>query len=118
MLRTLLLTLMLASPAAAHEAGIGPNGGVQVDAGPYHAELVPAGTMVSIHVTTEDGSAADTAKMSGTAILLIGGKPVRAPLAPSAPGVLSADMGVAVPAGVKGAVQIMQSDGTTVQAKF
>ena len=118
MLRTLLLTLMLASPAAAHEAGIGPNGGVQVDAGPYHAELVPAGTMVSIHVTTEDGSAADTAKMSGTAILLIGGKPVRATLSPSAPGVLSADTGVTVPADVKGAVQLLGPDGTTVQAKF
>lgn len=118
MLRTLLLTLMLALPVAAHEAGIGPNGGVQVDAGPYHAELVAAGTVVNIHVTTEDGSVADTAKMSGTAILLIEGKPVRAPLAPSAPGVLSADMGVTVPADVKGAVQILESDGTTVQAKF
>ena len=56
--------------------------------------------------------------MSGTAILLIAGKPVRVPLSPVEPGTLSADTGVAVPAGVKGAVQILGADGVTVQAKF
>ena len=118
MLRALLLSLMLASPVAAHEAATGPNGGMRVDAGPYRVELVPAGTMVNIHITLDDDSAVDTAKMSGTAILLIDGKPVRASLAPSAPGVLSADTGVTVPADVKGAVQLLGPDGTTVQAKF
>lgn len=118
MLRMLLLTLMLATPAAAHEPGPGPNGGMRVDAGPYRVELVPSGTMVIVHITLDDDSAVDTAKMSGTAILLIDGKPVRVPLMPAEPGTLSADTGVAVPAEVKGAVQILGADGVTVQAKY
>jgi hypothetical protein len=56
--------------------------------------------------------------MTGTAILLIDGKPVRVALVPAAPGTLSADTGVAVPSDVKGAVQILGADGVTVQAKF
>lgn len=118
MLRTILTLLFLAAPAAAHEPGIGPNGGMRVDAGPYRVELVPAGTMVNVHITMDDDSAVDTSTMTGTAILLIGGKPVRAPLAPSTPGILSADTGVDVPTDVKGAVQLVGPDGKTVQAKF
>jgi len=114
----MLLALMLASPAVAHEPGIGPNGGMRVDAGPYRVELVPSGTVVTVHITLDDDSAVDTAKMSGTAILLIGGKPVRVPLVPAEPGTLSAITSVAVPADVKGAVQILGADGVTVQAKF
>lgn len=118
MLRTILTLLFLAAPAAAHEPGIGPNGGMRVDAGPYRVELVPSGTMVNVHITMDDDSAVDTSTMTGTAILLIGGKPVRAPLAPSTPGILSADTGVDVPTDVKGAVQLVGPDGKTVQAKF
>lgn len=118
MLRTVLMVLMLASPAAAHEPDTGPNGGARVDAAPYRVELVPAGTVVTVHITLDDDSAVDTAAMTGTAILLIGGKPVRVPLVPAAPGMLSADTGVAVPDDVKGAVQILGADGKTVQAKF
>jgi hypothetical protein len=118
MLRTLLLTLLLLSPATAHEAGIGPNGGMRVDAGPYRVELVPDGTKVNVHITFDDGGQVDTAKMSGTAILLIDGKPIRSALAPSSTGVLSGDTGVTVPENVKGAVQILGGDGKTVQAKY
>lgn len=118
MLRTLLLTLLLASPAAAHEAGVGPNGGMRVDAGPYRVELVPDGTSVSVFITLDDDSQVDTSTMSGTAILLIDGKPVRSALAPLSAGILSGDTGVTVPDNVKGAVQIVGSDGKTVQAKF
>lgn len=118
MLRTIVTLLLLAVPAAAHEPGIGPNGGMRVDAGPYRVELVPAGTVVNVHVTMDDESEIDTSTMTGTAILLIDGKPVRAPLAPAAPGILSADTGVEVPTDVKGAVQLLGPDGKTVQAKF
>ena len=118
MLRLASLLLILATPATAHEPDIGPNGGMRVDAGPYRVELVPSGTAVNVHITMDDDSDVDTAPMSGTAILLIDGKPVRAPLAPTTAGVLSAETGVTVPLDVKGAVQIVGSDGKTVQAKF
>ncbi len=118
MLRTILTLLLLAAPAAAHEPGIGPNGGMRVDAGPYRVELVPAGTAVNVHITMDDDSEVDTSAMTGTAILLIDGKPVRAPLAPATPGILSADTGIEVPTDVKGAVQLVGPDGKTVQAKF
>ena len=118
MLRIVSVLMILATPVASHEPGIGPNGGMRVDAGPYRVELVPNGTLVNVHITMDDDSSVDTTTMSGTAILLIGGKPVRAPLAPTTPGVLSADTGVAVPTDAKGAVQITGTDGKTVQAKF
>ena len=118
MLRIATLLIFLATPLAAHEPGIGPNGGMRVDASPYRVELVPSGTVVNVYVTMDDESALDTSTMTGTAILLIGGKPVRAPLAPTTPGVLSADTGVEIPADVKGAIQITGADGKTVQAKF
>ena len=118
MLRMIALTLMLATPAAAHEPDTGPNGGARMDAGPYRIELVPAGTVVTVHITLDDDSAVDTAAMTGTAILLIDGKPARVALVPAAPGTLAADIGKAVPTEVKGAVQILGANGITVQAKF
>ncbi len=118
MLRISLFFLFFATGAFAHEAGIGPNGGMRVDAGPYRVELVPNGTRVDVHVTFDDDSAVATETMTGTAILLLDGKPVRTPLLPATPGVLSADTGIAVPDGVKGAVQLTGADGKTVQAKF
>lgn len=118
MLRIASILLILATPLAAHEPGIGPNGGMRVDAGPYRVELVPNGTSVQVHITMDDDSSVDTTVMSGIAILLIGGKPVRAPLTPTSAGILSADTGVSVPSDVKGAVQIVGTDGKTVQAKF
>lgn len=118
MLRISLISLFLTTGAFAHEPGLGPNGGMRVDAGPYRVELVPNGTRVDAHVTMDDDSAVATETMTGTAILVLGGKPVRIPLEPAAPGVLSGDTGSVVPENVKGAVQLTDADGETVQAKF
>lgn len=118
MLRISLLSLFLATSALAHAAGIGPNGGMRVDAGPYRVELVPNGTRVDIHITFDDDSAVATETMTGTAILVLAGKPVRIPLAPATGGVLSGEAGMAVPEDVKGAVQLTDPEGKTVQAKF
>jgi hypothetical protein len=118
MLRLSLLSLVFATSAFAHEAGIGPNGGMRVDAGPYRVELVPNGTRVDVHITFDDDSAVATETMTGTAILLLDGKPVRTPLVPATAGILSGDTGVTVPKGVKGAVQLTDTAGKTVQAKY
>jgi hypothetical protein len=98
MLRTFIVALLLSTPAVAHEAAVGPNGGMRVDADPYRVELVSAGTKVSVYITLDDDSQIDTTVMKGTAILLIDGKPVRATLAPSTPGILSGDAGETVQA--------------------
>lgn len=118
MMKITALALLLATPLAAHEPGIGPNGGMQVDAGPYRVEVTTAGTLVNVFVTMDDESELDTSTLSGTAMLLVDGKPLRATLAPSAPGVLSADTGTELPQEVSGAVQITGADGVTAQAKF
>ncbi len=118
MLRLSLLSLFLASAALAHEPGIGPNGGKRVDAGPYRVELVPNGTRVDVHVTMDDDSAITTDTMTGMAILVLDGKPVRTELVPATAGILSGDTGVMVPEGVKGAVQLTDAAGKKVQAKF
>ena len=85
MLRIAFLMLLFATFALAHEPGIGPNGGMRVDAGPYRVELVPDGTRVNVYITMDDESSIDTTTMAGTAILLIDGKALRAPLAPASP---------------------------------
>ena len=118
MKRLILSALFLSTAAIAHESDIAPHGGKRVDAGIYRVELVGSGTTVNVHIIGDDGSDIDTSTMSGVAILLIDNKPVRTPLAHSAPGLLSGNAGVAVPEKVKGAVQLTGADGKTVQAKF
>lgn len=118
MLRILVFSLFLATGAFAHEAGIGPNGGMRVDAGPYRLELVPNGTRVDVYITMDDDSAVTTETMTGTALLVLNGKLVRAPLFSTTSGVLSGDVGMIVPKGVKGAVQLTNQAGKTFQAKF
>lgn len=118
MFRTTLISLFMTTAVLAHEADVGPNGGMRVDAGPYRVELVPEGTKVNVHITFDDDSAVDTGALTGTAILVIDGKPARVTLAPASSGVLSGEAGASVPADVKGAVQILGPNGATAQAKF
>ena len=119
MLRFLAVTFLLAAtPAAAHEPDVGPNGGARVDAGPYRVELVPGDTSVIIHLTLDDGGPVDTSAMTGTAILIVDSKPLRLSLAPAEPGTLAAETQKPVPAEVKGAVQLNGPDGVAAQAKF
>ena len=112
-------TVVLATPLQAHEPGTGANGGVRVDAGHLHAELVADGT-TAVSVFLSDASdkpiAADGFKAN--AILVVDGKAQRFPLTPGGAGRLAGVAPVAIPKGVKGAVQITAPDGSTAQAKF
>lgn len=115
----LLGAALFATPLFAHEPATGAHGGVRVDAGKYHAELVADGTS-SVSVFLSDG--ADRPILAegfkANAILLVNGKTQRFPLAPADASRLSGMAPVAVSKGVKGAVQITAPDGSTVQAKF
>lgn len=110
---------LAAGPALAHEPAKGPNGGLQVDAGDWHAELVANGTpTVTIHLADADGKAIPAAGFKANAIFVVDGKPQRFTLAPADGSRLVGTAPVAVPAGVKGAVQLTAPDGKSGQAKF
>jgi hypothetical protein len=114
------IALLLAAPVAAHEAAKGRNGGLRVDAGDrFHAELVANGTTnVVIHLSDADDKPIPADGFKANAIFVVGGKPQRFQLAPGGGSKLVGTAPVAVPAGVKGALQLTAPDGSTAQAKF
>ena len=79
-------------------------------------ELVPNSKRVDVHITFDDDSGVPTETMTGTAILVLDDKR-RTPLVPATAGKLSGDIWVTVPEAVKGAVQLTDPEGKTVQAK-
>jgi hypothetical protein len=92
---------------------------LQVDAGPYHAELVANGTpAVTIYLADAEGKAIPAAGFKANAIFVVDGKTQRFTLEPADGSKLVGTAPVAVPAGVKGAVQLTAPDGKTGQAKF
>lgn len=102
-----------------HEAGKGPNGGRKVDAGKYHAELVVDGsTNVAVYLTDEADKPVAATGFKANAIFVVGKQPVRFALTPADTTKLAGTAPVAVPAGVKGALQITAPDGSTAQAKY
>lgn len=111
--------LLFGGPGLAHEATKGPNGGLQVDAGIWHAELVANGTAtVTIFLADADGKAIPAAGFKANAIFVVDGKPQRFTLEAADGSRLVGTAPVGVPAGVKGAVQLTAPDGKTGQAKF
>lgn len=118
-LAVLALCLLTAPGALAHEPRPGPNGGLMVDAGTYHAELFADGTEnVTLFLFDINDQPIESGGFKANAILIVDGKPARFSLQPAEGQKL---VGVApgpVEPGVKGAVQISLPDGGTVQAKF
>ena len=119
-LKTLVMAAsLLAAPAAlAHAPKVGDNGGPQVDAGPYHLELVMKGTALEVFLVDHTGKHVTTDGFKGSAILLVDGKPQRIPLAPAGDNRLSGTAPTALPAEPKGTVQITTSNGSSVQGRF
>jgi hypothetical protein len=116
---TLCLIVLLATPALAHDPRPGPNGGLMVDAGTLHTELLANGTdTVIVYLFDAKDAPVDSAGVKGNAILIINGKPARFPLEPAGGSTLKGQAPAPVAAGVKGAVQITLPDGSTIQAKY
>ncbi|MCG5238076.1 hypothetical protein [Xanthobacter oligotrophicus] len=110
---------LVALPALAHEPGVGANGGVRVDAGHYHAELVADGTpAVSLYLSDGADKPVPADGFKANAILVVDGKAQRFPLSPAGGNRLAGTAPVAIPKGVKGVVQISAPDGTSAQAKY
>jgi hypothetical protein len=115
----LLMAIALAIPAVAHEAAKGRNGGLRVDAGRYHTELVVDGTTtVVVFLSDTDDKPVPAAGFKGTAILIINGKSERVALAPADGSRLVGTAPISVKAGTKGVVQLTTPDGGTAQGKF
>jgi hypothetical protein len=114
---TLGVALMAGLPAYAHEAK-GSHGGRIADAGPYHAELVAKDKVIEIFLTGENDKPVDPKGFKGVAIFTLGGKAERITLAPSERNNLSGTAATALPANLKGAVQLTAPDGKTATARF
>ncbi len=118
-LAALMIGMSATSPLLAHTPTTGPNGGLQVDAGDWHAELVANGTpTVTVHLADADGKAISATGFKANAIFVVDGKPQRFQLEPAGGSALVGTAAVPVSAGVKGAVQLTAPDGKSGQAKF
>lgn len=116
---TLLSALMLPASALAHEPRPGPNGGLMVDAGNYHTELLVDGTeTVTLFLFDVADKPVDSAGFKANAILVVNAKPTRFPLEPAGGQKMVGKAPGAVSTGVKGAIQLTAPDGSMVQAKF
>lgn len=114
----LLALVMLAGPAGAHEPTKGPNGGMVVDAGAYHVELIARAATVDVFVTDGGNQPVPVAGFRGTAILIVDGKAQRIALVPTEGSRLTGTASASLPANPKGAVQLTLPDGKTAQGKF
>ena len=59
--------------ALAHAPKVGVHGGPQVDAGSFHVEIVPRGTLLQVYLRDHSDKAVSTQGWKGIAILTIGG---------------------------------------------
>ena len=104
--------------AHAHGPSKGVNGGRQVDAGDYHVEMVAKEKSLSVYVNDDNDKPIDAKGFKATGIFVVAGKAQRVELLPESANKLSGASQVALPANLKGAVQITLPNGKTVQAKF
>ena len=110
--------LLLPVIAVAHEPRPGPNGGLKVDAGDGHAELVLDGTTtVTVYLFDANDAPVSAVGWTGQATLVIDGGAQRLSLAPEGE-VLKGEAEVAVPSGTKGAVRLTGPDGRTAVATY
>ncbi|MDF2115159.1 hypothetical protein PY365_06215 [Roseiarcaceae bacterium H3SJ34-1] len=111
------LLLAFAAPVLAHETK-GPNGGAMVDAGAFHVELTVKDQVIDVFVTDASEKPVTIGGAKGTAILIVGGKPMRITLVAASGNRLSGTATAPLPTAPKGAVQIQLPNGTSLQGKF
>lgn len=111
--------LLQASSLQAHEAAKGHNGGLRVDAGNYHTELLVDGsTNVVVYLSDIDDKPIPAAGFKATAILVVSGKSQRVELTPAEGSKMVGVATAPVKPGVKGVIQLTAPNGTTSQGKY
>jgi hypothetical protein len=114
----LVFSLLLATSATAHGPAKGTHGGIQVDAGDYHVEIVPGGKTLTLYMNDKEEKAIDAKGLRAVGLFVVGGKAQRIELTSAGANKLTGTAPVDLPATLKGSVQITLPDGKTVQAKF
>lgn len=115
----MLVAALTISPLSAHEAAKGRNGGLRVDAGKYHTELLVDGSRtVAVFLSDVEDKPIPATGFKATAILVVDGKSQRLELTAADASKLVGTAPVPVKPGVKGVVQLTAPDGATVQGKF
>jgi hypothetical protein len=107
-----------ATAVLAHGPNTGPNGGVQVDAGNHHVELVAKDATLAVYLYDENDKPVDAQGAKATGIFVVDGKSQRVELKPDGGNKLAGTASVALPAAPKGAVQVTLPGGKSLQAKF
>lgn len=103
----------------AHEPGKGHNGGLRVDAGKYHVEILADGsTNFVVFLSDAEDKPISATGFKAQAILVVDGKSVRFPLEVKEGSKFVGAAPVPVPAGVKGVVRLTTPEGETAQGKF
>ena len=117
-LALVIAAALISATAFAHGPDKGANGGPQVDAGDYHVEMIAKGTQLAVYLRDDKDKPVDAAGFKATGIFVVAGKPQRIELKPESANKLVGTSSVALPATLKGVVQITLPAGKTVQAKF
>jgi hypothetical protein len=112
------LSFFSAQMALAHAPSTGPQGGMRVDAGSYHVELVVKGSQVDVYVSDEAYKPVAVTGFGGTAILIVDGQRQKIELQPKTENRLSGIASSALNGSLKGAVQIKPPNGAMVQGVF
>jgi hypothetical protein len=115
------LSVILTSGSAviAHEAAKGQNGGLRVDAGKFHTELLVDGTTtVTVFLSDVTDKPIAAKDFKANAIFVLDGKSQRFALTPSDGSKLVGIAPAPVKPGVKGAIQLTAPDGESAQGKF
>jgi hypothetical protein len=113
-----IAAVLLSTMAFAHGPNKGPNGGVQVDAGNNHVELVAKNLALAVYLYDENDKPIDATGAKAIGIFVIDGKVQRIEMVPNGGNELSGTSPVTLPPALKGAVQITLPSGKGVQAKF
>ncbi len=120
-LAAIALSFMLTtgSAAIAHEAAKGQNGGLRVDAGKFHTELLVDGTTtVTVFLSDAADKPIEAKDFKANAIFVIDGKSQRFALNPADGSKMIGTAPAPVKPGVKGAIQLTAPDGESAQGKF
>ena len=108
------------SALAQHKHGDtkGPNGGPMQDVAGVHAELVTAGTTVTLNVFDEANKPVSTKGFSGSALVVTGANRETVVLAPSGENALKGDAKAAIGSGAAITVIVKTAAGKSGQARY